>query len=388
MGSRFARATIALALAAACVLPSCGGGGGGGGGGVNVVFDRQGLLTNLADNLVLGTYTDLLAKLQTLETEVGEWAADIGNATKLTEAQDAWKAAMDVLQIAEFLQFGPAGRAGEIYAGADYRDEIYSWPTFSVCLVDDELVENPFVTDLGSFTARTINSKGLAAVEYVLFYVAPDGTCGQATDAQRRATYAAGAAAYSRARAQELATAWSAVGGNFVGTFKTAATSGVYPSAHAAVNDVFGAMFYLDSVVKDKKLSLPAGISGTLGVRPDFCEAPRSLYSKENVLTNLLTFEKIFLGPGAPGALGFDDFLIAAGQTALATQMATDITEAIAAVNAIPGDIETAVADPMTGHPAVVAAHAAIRDITTTLKTTFVSALGLTVPATGSGDTD
>ncbi len=384
MGSRLSRVTLVLALAAAAVLPSCGGGGGG--GGASDTFDRQGLLTNLATVLVLPTYQELLTRVQTLKTEVDEFAADSGNATKRAEAQDAWKAAMEMVETAELLQFGPAGSSAEIFGGLDLRVRIYSWPTFSVCLVDDQLVAAPFDPAAATFPGRPINVKGLAAVEYLLFYVAPDAVCGQASDAQRRADYAAGACADVVARVQELVNEWSPAGDNFLAKFSAAAASGVYPSAHAAVNDVFGAMFYLDSVVKDKKLADPAGLDGGAGGAL-LCESPRATTSKENVLKNLLTFQAIFLGPGAPGALGFDDFLVARGAPGLAVSMAADIVEAIAAVNAIPGTLEAAVLNP-TDLALVVAAHDAIRDVTTALKTTFVSALGLTVPATGAGDTD
>jgi predicted lipoprotein len=402
----FRRAALLLALAA--FLPSCGGGGGGGGGGPTDSFNRQALLTNLAATLVMPTLAELETKVQALKTALDTLATDVGDTGFRDDAKLAWKEAMDVVQVAELLQFGPAGSSTFIAGGQNLRFRYYSWPFRDACLVDSSEIVNPsYPSNVNFYENASIEITGLEEVEYLLFHGGPDNACtpqigapwtnlGQATIDQRRADYAAYLAGKALAYVQQLQDQWDPAGANFLAKFNAAAGSGVYASAHAAVNDVFGAMFYLDSIVKDKKLSAPAGISS--GLAPDalLCEAPWAIYSKENVLTNLRTFQVMFLGhdpadvAGATDPLrpGFDDFLAARGAGGVATTMAADITEAIAAVTAIPGAIETAILDPMTGLPAVVAAHAAIRDITNAMKTTFVSALGLTVPATGAGDTD
>ncbi len=401
---RFRRAILGLALAA--VLPSCGGGGGGGGGGVGDSFDRQALLANLATNLVVPTYQDFLAKAQALKTAADTYKADPAIPASLTAVQDAWLEANAVWQTAELLQFGPAGDATDIVGGQTLRDFIYSWPTHNPCIIDQELVAQTY-DDVNFFAVKAVNVHGLDALEYLLFNTGPDNACSPpiGTDwtnlaaeiPQRRADYAAVLADHVLAQAQTLLNAWLPGATNFAVKFSTASTSGVYASAHAAVNDVFAAMFYLDKMVKDKKLGEPAGIIPLVpaGPKPYLVEAGYAGVSKENLRLNLKTFEIMFLGnaPGDPAGIGFDDFLTARGGAALAATMTADIADAIVKIDAIPVTIAAALQDGALDDQdpdflAVLAAHAAIKKITDSLKTQFVTILNLSVPQTGAGDND
>ncbi|HXG63091.1 MAG TPA: imelysin family protein [Planctomycetota bacterium] len=389
---------LAPALAAA-IIPSCGGGGGGG-GGAGDTFDREALLANLAANLVLPVYEDFVAKAQALKTAADAYAADVADPDLRAAARQAWKDAMDVWQRAELLQFGPAGKSTEVVAGMNLRDYIYSWPTTSPCDIDREVVAGEF-NDADFFQTRLVNVYGLDALEYLLFRADTGNACGSGVPPnsdgawgaltaeeieQRRAEYAAACAGNVLARAQQLLDEWAPSGNDFAGKFSNAGTSGVYSSAHAAVNDVFAGMFYLDTMVKDKKIGAPAGISGGT-VDPSRVESPTAATSKEHLLRNLETFQFMFLGnrPGDPPGVGFDDFLTARGAPALAAEMETDIAEAIAAVQAIPGTLQDALVSDLSS---VQAAHAAIKDITDHLKSQFVTVLNLSVPNTGAGDND
>ncbi|MBL9111966.1 MAG: hypothetical protein JNM74_21965, partial [Myxococcales bacterium] len=90
---------------------------------------------------------------------------------------------------------------------------------------------------------------------------------------------------------------------------------------------------------------------------------------------------------GAPGTtnLGFDDLLASAGQTALSDDMLAKIDVALAAVDAIPAPLETAV----NTHPVEVhALYDALKVISDILKSQFISVLGLQAPASAAGDND
>jgi predicted lipoprotein len=401
--TRFSRSLLGSAALAAVLMPSCGGGGGGGGGapGPTDSFDRQALLTNLAVNLAVPAYQELLVRVQALQTAVQEHAADVADAAKRDAARQAWREAMNAAQVVELLRFGPAGSSLDIAGGMDIGIRIYSWPLENPCRVDEETVDNQFESP-GFFDTELVNVSGLDAIEYLLFDEDGDNACGDvpinqgsptpweslgaAEVAQRRADYAAAACVDLVSRVQQLVTAWDPAGSNFLATISAAASSGTYASAHAAVNDVFAAMFYLDTVIKDKKLAEPAGLTGG-PVDPTLVESSFASVSKENILRNLETFQVMFLGnaPADPAAIGFDDFLVARGAGSLATTMAADIASAIAAVQAIPGTLEEALISDLA---AVQAAHAAIKAITDNMKSQFVTVLNLSVPQTGAGDND
>lgn len=409
--ARLSRPVLALALAAA-VLPSCGGGGGGGSSGPVDTFDREALLTRLATALVMPTYEDLVAKATALANATQAYASEVeidglNKATLLTAARDAWKDMMAVAEVAELLQFGPAGVSTEIVAGQNLRLEIHSWPTSNPCRVDQEIVSKDYENP-AFFDTELVNVYGLDAMEYLLFHTGTDNACAITVDINtgmpspwegvsdlelRRANYAAACAADVLARAEELLNEWETSGDDFLTKFTNASTSGVYPNAHAAANDVFAAMFYLDTMVKDKKLGRPAGLTGE-PLNPDNTESHYSTTSKDHLLKNLETFQFMFLGraaadPETPGTtVGFDDWLVERGASTLADTMTADIAAAITAVIDIPGTLEAALGGSPADVDKVEAAHAAVKKITDNLKSQFVTVLNLSLPQTGAGDND
>lgn len=405
--ARLIRTLLGLAVAAA-LIPSCGGGGGGG-GGFNDGFDRQALLTHIATTYAIPSYqafktqADLLATA-CLAYETAELADAGDKLTKKDDAQAAWKAALLAWSACELFQFGPAGASTVYKGGADLRDQIYAWPFVSPCQIDTEIVQNEFGMTNFFYTLTTVNAGGLAAIEYLLFYTGTSDSCapnpspigwGALTTADkedRRATYARAAAEDVAERAQALIDAWTAPGG-FLEKFNNAAGSGVYSSAHEAVNEVFGSIFYYDQFPKDRKLGQPLGLNVGGVIHPELRESPFAETSIPQLIRNVETFEKVFLG-NDPGAgvqgIGFDDFLIARGAPALAATMAADIAASRVAVQGILGaDIGQAVQDIPGGSKATaLAAHAALKKVTDNLKSQFVTVLNLTVPATGATDTD
>ena len=195
---------------------------------------------------------------------------------------------------------------------------------------------------------------------------------------QRRLDYAASLGTLVRRRAEELATAWSPEGGNFIEELTNPGRGGaVYGTAQEGLNAVSDAMFYLEKETKDMKLGKPLGITGcTTAQCPEALESPWALRSKEHALANLAGFQSLFLG-GAPGeedALGFDDLLRDMGADDVADDMANALTAAISATEAVPGTFRDALTENETE---LRAAHTAIQAVTDILKTDFLSILDL-----------
>jgi predicted lipoprotein len=366
------------------------GGGDGGSGSPDARsdgFDRRALLRNLAEHVIAPTLDELDARADALVVAVDAWCA----AGDRAAAQDAWRAAMSTWQRAEVMQVGPAAMDG----GAP-RDRIYSWPVVSSCAVDQEVMArwlDPAGYDLST---ELTNRRGLAALEYLLFTTTLAVTCAPTaappgwndlSDADKqtaRCRYAQAAALDLAAQSEALRTAWSPSGGNYV---EALATATGFASAHEAVNVVSDAMFYLDSATKDLKLGAPAGITmSTCPVLGDPCpqdlESKFGAHGRENVAANLRGFQALFTG--GDGA-GFDDFLTTLGAPELAAQMETDLADAIARVEAIPGSLETAI----TGdRQAVADAHAAVKRVTDAMKSRFLTVLSLDIPDDVAADND
>lgn len=380
--------------------------GGNGPGGPTDSFDRRAMLTTIGLDVILPTYERFRDSAEVLKDATAAHRLAVGSSAgtaTLGTARTAWIAAADVWQEAELFQVGPAGSPTMTIQGQDLRDEIYSWPTVNTCRVDQEIVEQQY-GDAGFFDAELVNVYGLDALEYLLFVTAPNNTCPSqvninqdgtwaalsATElAQRRADYADAVAGHVLATAQALVDAWGPGGGGFLSTFSSAGESGSeYARAQDAVNELFAAIYYLDLETKDMKLAEPAGISVDCPTAtcPERVESRWAGRSKEHILANLRAFQRVFQGGDTvtPG-IGFDDFLSELGAPDVTADMLARIDAAIAAVEAIPGPLEDAVASDLAS---VEAAHAAVKAVTDVLKTQMVSILNLKIPDEGAGDND
>lgn len=123
------------------------------------------------------------------------------------------------------------------------------------------------------FAAATDESKGLGALEYLLFYQGTDNGCSADTAINatgswaalsqdelkvRKRAYAKAAAAEVLIHARELLSAWEKDKGNFLTQLASAGQgSQVFATQQAALNAVSDGLFYLEVVSKDRKLAQP-----------------------------------------------------------------------------------------------------------------------------------
>jgi predicted lipoprotein len=405
-------ASLALVLAYACVeststtrgpaassagagaAPASSGANGTGGG----TTDRSAVLAALADKVVLATYREFAEAANALEAAAKAYAAGLG-ATERGALRQAFAEAMLLWQRAELMQVGPAGAADKVAGGQDLRDNIYSWPLVNRCRVDQELVEGAYA-DKEAFGSELINVRGLAALEYLLYYegtanacppqnvINADGLWQKITGElpKRRADYAVTLCYDLSKRATALRDAWEPSKGNFV--TELAGAGAVYGSAQKALNAVSDALFYLDYRTKDVKLAVPAGLSPDCAAAscPEQVESPYAKLSRLQIEANLEGAALVLFGgaAGDPDALGFDDLLAGLGAGDLGLAAAFD--GARAALGAIADDdLAVAVVRDPAG---VKAAHAALKAVTDILKSQLVSVLDLELPQIVEGDND
>lgn len=391
----FALACAALLLPTACKRP--------GGGGTSDSFDRRAMLSNLGSNVIVPAIQTFVAEADALADATTAARVAVGT-TGQTAALDAARVSfgetMDAWQVIEVFQLGPAAAPGMATGAEGLRDQIYSWPTVNSCRVDQEIVSGDYENP-DFFESELVNVYGLDALEYLLHYTSAANTCAPQVDINssgawnalgasevtlRRAEYAEVLAARIAADGATLLSAWQT---GFLEDLSTAGTSGSeFGSAQEAVNELFAALFYVELVVKDEKLAIPAGISDECPTEtcPNALESRWSGRSEQNIAANLTGFRAALLGGATASAgIGFDDFLVELGAPALATEMEAETDAAIAAALAIPGTMEESLAsDPAS----VVAAHTAVKAMTDDLKSTFVTVLNLRVPDEGAGDND
>jgi uncharacterized protein len=392
---------VALALAAVLQPLACNDGPGGPGSGDEVAASLQHVLADFGPSVVEPALADALTTARALDAATEAWAeaarAGGDTATTQAEAQAAWHAGLGAWQRVELLLVGPAASSLTAVAGADLRDEVYSWPTVNACRVDQETVYGNW-DEPDFFDVELVNVYGYAALEVLLFTPPSTNHCPSQVDinaegswdalgedgvARNRAEYAAATAAYLVEVIEGLAATWSADGGDFSDALASAGEAGsVYDSPEAALNAIFDGLFYLELVTKDRKLANPLGLGDCTTACLEEVESPFAGASHTWVAINLTAFRAAFTaGDGA----GMEDLLRSLGHDDLADEMlaALDGADAAAAVLTMPIDVAAEKAPDET-----MALYTAVKVVTDLLKGDLATTLALQIPSEASGDND
>jgi len=244
---------------------------------------------------------------------------------------------------------------------------------------------------------RTPSRKGLAALDYLLFSPSLEHSCAstapppdwgnfdESTRKITRCNFAAEVAQDIDNNASSLVELWLASDGYSNKLKQAGSTGSEFATEHDAVNRLSDALFYLDSSTKDAKLATPLGLfDNECGSQacPQAVESVYSRHSFNNILNNLLGFEKLLTGESG---IGFTDYLIDVGDDNTATDMSADVSKAIDTVNSIATSLVQALVED---EAQVSQAHEDIKDITDKLKSDFINSLALELPATSAGDND
>lgn len=361
--------------------------------------DVRRVLANVGGNVVLPTLREFATRARALEAATAAYETSLTDADR-DAARTAWRSAIDQWQRAEMYQLGPAAPADPtMLGGSGIRDEIYSWPLVNRCRVDQETVD-PSHASTDTLRAEAINTRGLSAIEYLLFEPSTSNGCpatisinsmgtwaalGDMGVRTNRARYAHNAAVLVRERADELVTAWET---DYLAQLSTAGSgSRLYATAHDGLNALSDAIFYMEAPGRDLKLGVPSGVMEcTLTSCPDMIESLYADVSRENILANIRAFRSAYLGgePGLDGQ-GFDDLLRTVGANDLDSRMQRAIQGSLNAVDAIEGPLGDAVRNR---NATVVAAYDAITVLVRLMKTEFVTVLDLELPMHVEGDND
>jgi predicted lipoprotein len=360
------------------------------------------VLSSVGERVILASLSEFERTAEALVAATDRAAAS-GMVEDRDAARAAWRTAMRAWQHVEMLQVGPAGLGLYTLGGRGLRDEIHPWPLVSFCSVDEDTVA-PIHADPALLGAEPVNTRGLSAIEYVLFDESGENRCGPTSAintsgswaalgadeiARRRLVFAHSASVVVRDRARELRIAWSPDGEDFLGTFRTAgAGSTLYTTARSALNGLSDALFYLYKDVVDLKLGIPAGVyvDCTTTTCPDRVESPWSDTSLDHVRANLEAFRDAYLGAAPPvEGFGFDDLLRGVGADDLDRRIQEAIAVAFAAFDAVDGPLELAVDADRAD---VVALHDAILAVANLFKDEVLVILDLTLPNRVEGDND
>lgn len=369
----------------------------------SATFNCRDMLGGIVEHTVKPLVSDFSMKAQTLKTDTAEYCASIDESDegiKLTAVRDSWIKAMATWQQLEVMQFGPL---------LAEREEFYSWPLNDSCKYDEEVVLS-LIAGYDINEGVTPARRGLGSLEYLVFNESMGITCdgdGNTSSAlsnwnnksdvekrQDRCSYAEKVSSDLTTRAERLVQSYAGY------ELANDATS-----MQEATNLVSDALFYIDKKTKDAKLTelLPKSGSDTFKVNNlEFLYADINKEAVDNNLAGALA-----LMDGTNDEAGIKDYLIAAGQADLATDMIARLNEVISHSEEISQsyrDILTAagaadVSNCINADAGTVAATATdletlcsldnkVKAFTDDLKSRFVLTLGFSTPKDAEGDND
>ena len=371
-------------------------------------FDKVSMITQITDEVFIKNYASLngsAALFSEAEGSLKTYCDSIGTDQELSArdaAQEQWRVTMADVQATEMHAFGPVAENGGALRN---RVHSYDFGTLSTCGIDQAVVLAE--GDGFDISTRSINQRGMSAIEYLIFNTDLNHTCASQVpetqswntrpDSERRAKrcdLAVQVAKDVAAAAREIDVEWQAYRTGFI----------KQDNAGESLQLITDGLFALDKLTKDKKINVPLGLIDECSARtcPKLVESQYAENSYANVRANLLSFKKIFSGGEG---FGFDDFIDNEGFPEVSLRVIENINATVAVVDAAEVSIRAEVASISTVADETACSNAfaapdqpsqlnacrlagSIKRITDDLKIDFVTIVGVMIPDSAQSDND
>ena len=377
---------------------------------VTETYDTRCMLTALVDEIVIPNYAELASQSATFSSQdgpLGTYCSAIstgGESEAFSNAESAYKGLVAAVQRAEMHAIGPA--ADNAFS-LQYRLNSYMGAAISTCGIDSIAASSNV-----DISARPSSTRGIRALDYLLFNTDLDHTCASQvtatkgwndlTQSERRALRCDAAmlvASDISDAASSIHSAWQKTDGNYRAVFLE--ESNTFQSLQATTDS----MFYLEKGTKDSKLGMPLGIIAACPdlTCPDFVEAPYSENSLQNVITNLEIWSEMFT---SNAETGFDAHIENEGWPEVSQEFKSNLAKALELANSIDksiasqvSEIETeseetectnAFSNPDTTSDAfpMCTLYGLVKRIVDSLKIDFVTIVNVEVPGGSQSDND
>jgi predicted lipoprotein len=340
-------------------------------GGTGPTNGKDSVLLNIGNNIILPAYEILASNVNSLDSAISDFNSS-PNATKLSNTQILFKNAYTAWQSAsEYNYFGPASTAQPVLSS------INIFPT-STSMIDSNITVNNYNVNTFANTA----AKGFPAVDYLLFGGGSNTLINYTTDAKAssRQKYLAAVSADIKTEVNAVLNAWSASGGNYIGTF----INGTGNSVSSSLGLLINSMDQDFELLKNDRLGIPLGKIpvGTMSpVLPNEVEAYYSGISVQLALAQLKTEQGIFLGTADHGnGLGLANYLNEAnakyGTGLLSDTISAAFVADINLLQAVPDPLSQTI---QTNPAGANAAFTQTQKLVALLKTDMPSALGVLI---------
>jgi predicted lipoprotein len=261
-------------------------------------FDRNALLVNIADNIIIPAYEDFSSKMETLNI-VGETFTKTPNQSNLEALRSSWFAAYKVWQHIEMFDIG---KAEEL----QFKFYMNIYPV-TVSDIEDNIAS-------GSYDLNSVNNQdaqGFPALDYLLYGLADTDTAilEKYTNAENNDNYKI----YITAVLNQMHTLTASVVSDFKtqkGAFVASTENTATSSFNKLINDY---IFYYEKGLRANKFGIPSGIFSKTALPQKVEGRYKNNISKELALEALIAVQSLFEGRhynGLTTGIGFKDYLI------------------------------------------------------------------------------
>jgi uncharacterized protein len=289
-------------------------------------FDREMMLKNYADNLIIPAYQDAITALNELSAEIDVFSGDV-TITNLEKAQSAWLHAFEEWQFACMFNVGPASEDG---LNKSLNEEIATFP------VSETKINN--ILSSGQFNMNDFNrdARGFLAIEYLLFggiQISNADVIHLFQTQPTRATYLQALVGHSLSRVNTVLTEWN-------GAYKTQFIKNNGTDVGSSTSQLYNEFVKSFETIKNLKLELPLGLRpGQTQTEPQLVQAYYSGYSMDIIKKHTQAIENFYFGRSKGNFEGssFRDYLqTVVGGPELITQTLEQWSNVLAAQNAVP----------------------------------------------------
>lgn len=357
-----------LALACLAVLSSCGSDSDG--TDPKTDYDRQAMVANYADNLIVPAYNVFQSETEAMATAINAFVATPTAAT-LAAARAAYQDAYRAFQGASLYEFGPAEEQM-------LRNNLNIFPT-STAEIESNITSGTY--DLQ--TSANLDAKGFPALDYLLYGAGTEAAVVEqytsGVHAANRKKYLQDISSLISQRAEAVYSGWTS--GNYAATFKNAPGTAV----GSAVGNIVNQLNFDIDLTKRAKVGIPSGRFTAGSALPDRVEAYYSQISLELLKQAIRAEKAVFMGLTSNGTNGpgLDDYLDHVNARynggMLSDAIEAQFDAALAAANAVQGPLSEAVT---TQPQAVTKVYDEMQRLIVLTKTDMPAALGVTITYT------
>lgn len=327
-------------------------------------FDRQLMLTDIADNSILPAYDQCITSVELLQTALQVFI-DSATVNSLRDAQDKFKDAYLQWQEAEMYEFGPAGDQALLA-------HMNTFPT------DESNIENAVSSgswNMSSFTS--VGHKGFGSLDYLLFHADDSVLISEfitSTTAANRAQFSLDVIEDMLQRMQQVRSDWDGYRSSFISSTGTEVGTSLALMVNAFSKEI--------ELLKNARLGIPSGIK-TGVIMTEQLEGYYSETSMDLLLANNTAMLNLFVGDGSGNYKSLYDFLKYlqrnADDNSLADAIVTQFNQVKSHLEQIPEPLKQSLNNE---HSSVQSCYSEMVKLVALVKSDMTSAMSISISYT------